>query len=229
MERTPMTCLEFRREALADPRRLSPAAEAHRRGCPGCAEHLERLRRLDEDLGAAARVPVPDGLADRILLRHHLEAPGRRAWMAKAAGLAAAAAVGGWLIHEGSGDAARPALAAIDHVLGEEPRELAIGRRGDERVLARVLEATGLTLRQARDVRYTGTCAVYGTYAHHVILYTPLGKATLLVFPDLEMKSPVVAERNGAWARVASAGIGSFAVVAPSREQAQRIADALRA
>lgn len=224
-----MTCLEFRREALADPRRLRPAAEAHRLGCPGCAEHLERLRRLDEDLREAARVPVPDGLADRVLLRHHLDAPGRRAWMAKAAGLAAAAAVGGWLIHEGQSQAARPALAAIDHVLGEEPLELAVGRRGDERILARVLEAAGLTLGQARVFRYTGTCAVYGTYAHHVILHTPLGKATLLVFPDLEMNSPVVAEKNGAWARVVRAEIGSFAVVAPSSEQTHRIADALRA
>lgn len=229
MERTPMTCLEFRREALADPRLLSPAAEAHRRGCSACAGYLERLRRLDEDLAMAARVPVPDGLADRVLLRYQLEAPGRRAWMAKAAGLAAAAAVGGWLIHEGQSRTARPALVAINHVLDEEPLELAVGRQGDERVMAMVLQAAGLTLRDVRNVRYTGTCAVYGTYAHHLILQTALGKATLLVFPDLEMRSPVVAEKNGAWARVTSAGIGSFAVVAPSREQAQRIADALRA
>lgn len=229
MEAGELSCLEFRREAGVSPRALSDAVRQHRERCSSCGDYLKRLLEIEERVENAARVPVPEGLAERVLLRHGLAAPGRRAWMAKAAGLAAAVATGGWLIHVGDGYAARPALAAIDHVVEEEPHELAMGRTGDERILPLVLQAAGLALPAGAEVRYIGTCAVHQSYVHHVIIRMPFGTARLLVFPDVTTRSVVVAEKGGVWARIERANVGSFAVVADSRDYAERVARAVLA
>lgn len=227
MERTPMTCLAFRRQALADPRHLSAEAEAHRQDCPGCADDLERLRRLDERLAAAARVPVPEGLADRVLLRTELGSRGISRRYALAAGLllpVVMAVSALWLSRY-----EQPALAAIEHVLAEEPHELAIGRNGDSRVLGMVLGAAGLSLSETGfGIRYLGTCPFRGGFAHHVLLETPLGRATLLISPDQPLASTVVANARSLSAVAMPARAGSFAVVADTGEHAYRIANAIR-
>ncbi|PIW71165.1 MAG: DUF3379 domain-containing protein, partial [Hydrogenophilales bacterium CG12_big_fil_rev_8_21_14_0_65_61_21] len=64
-----MNCLEFRRLALANPLHPGAAALEHEAACPDCARFYLDLRRQEEEMYQALAIPVPEGLADRILLK----------------------------------------------------------------------------------------------------------------------------------------------------------------
>lgn len=87
-----MNCLEFRRRIATEPRSHHPGLLAHRDTCTdGCAPFWQRAQRFEDDMETAlAAVPVPDALADRILLvqatqERRRQVGHRRAWMAMAA------------------------------------------------------------------------------------------------------------------------------------------------
>ncbi|MGH8172776.1 MAG: DUF3379 family protein, partial [Rhodanobacteraceae bacterium] len=63
-----MDCLEFRRLLGSDPRVASAAARAHLETCPRCRDAYARAHAFEGRLSQALSVPVPEGLADRILL-----------------------------------------------------------------------------------------------------------------------------------------------------------------
>ena len=72
-----MNCLEFRRLAQADPYHFPPAAQTHLETCAACQEFVARMRQVNDTVaGTLNQVVVPDGLAERILLRTS-KAPGR--------------------------------------------------------------------------------------------------------------------------------------------------------
>ena len=63
-----MECLEFRRRLGAEPHSRDPQVLAHRETCASCAAAWEKAQRFDRDLQGALDVPVPEGLAERVLL-----------------------------------------------------------------------------------------------------------------------------------------------------------------
>jgi hypothetical protein len=64
-----MNCFELRRRQLAAPRELNAEAQAHLRECPTCRAFVEKLAAFEETLARKVRIPVPDGLTDRVLLQ----------------------------------------------------------------------------------------------------------------------------------------------------------------
>jgi hypothetical protein len=111
-----MNCLDFRRRIGAEPRSRDPELLAHRDTCKeGCAAFWHRAQRFEDDLEAALAVPVPEGLADRILLaqatgERRRQVGRRRAWMALAASLFIAF-VGGGVLWRQADLRSLPALA----------------------------------------------------------------------------------------------------------------------
>lgn len=218
-----MNCLEARRELTADPRRVGQEVVKHLDGCPRCAAYRSELLARDDELAAALRVPVPEGLADRVLLRQGFAQPRAPRRLALAAALLVALGVSGMLGVQRWQQA--PAREAIALVVEEEPHLLLANRRGDASVLAEALAATGLSLSgEGVRVSYTGVCPFRGTHAHHVVLETPFGKATLLIVPDQPLRSTVIADAEGLAALAAPARQGSFSLVAESRDALRRIA-----
>ena len=63
-----MNCFESRRALLIEPRNRSGDLGAHLASCDACTHVAERLAKLDRDVAEAASVPLPDALAERILL-----------------------------------------------------------------------------------------------------------------------------------------------------------------
>ena len=223
MDEGEMNCLESRRELLADPRRVTPELERHLDGCSRCAVYRSELLARDDELAAALRVPVPEGLADRVLLRQGSARSRAPRWLALAAALLVVIGVSGMLGVQRWQEA--PAREAIALVVEEEPHLLLANRRGDASVLAEALAASGLSLTgEGVRVSYTGVCPYRGTQAHHVVLETPFGKATLLITPDQPLRSTVIADAEGLAALAAPARHGSFSLVAESREALRRIA-----
>ena len=72
-----MNCLEFRRLLLVQPRNITSEHRAHMERCSRCAEFAESVANDEDALEQALLVPVPDGLADRVLLRHSIRSPNR--------------------------------------------------------------------------------------------------------------------------------------------------------
>lgn len=87
-----MNCLDYRRELAPEPRRESAEMQEHRRGCAGCSAHHARALGFELALKRALAVPVPDGLAERILLAQATNQRGGRGWWRYLGRFAAAAA-----------------------------------------------------------------------------------------------------------------------------------------
>lgn len=123
-----MDCLEFRRLLGSDPTISNRAAREHLDGCPFCADVYARAQAFETRLAFAMNVPVPDGLADRVLLtqltgqRQRQRVNRRRfAWIALAAAASLALAIG--LVRQRVTPAASLSELVADHVTGPHERD----------------------------------------------------------------------------------------------------------
>ena len=175
-------CLDFRRAKLADPARLPIEARMHQSGCRACQAFAQQVDTDDQKVAHALEAQVPEGLADRVLLR--IRARRRQpAWrlMAVAATVVLSIGLGmaTWL-PAGRQDYAR---FAIEHVL-HEPEALSTHRLADPNEFGTILARFGGELQApVGTVRYMKLCPVPGGTGWHIVLDTEHGTATLLLIP----------------------------------------------
>jgi hypothetical protein len=209
-----MNCLGFRREKLADPRRLSGEAQAHMRECASCSGFAREIDEAEVRLAQAFSVRVPEGLAERILLARH------RAWRthwtpwALAAGLLMALAVAWNQVQDPPAE--RYARRAIDHVL-MEPQFLTEVQAGAPAALqAAVAEFGGMMNEPIPRVRLVKVCPAGDGRARHIVLETPEGLATVILVPDKRVAA-AAASANGMSALVQPTPRGHYVIVAASQ------------
>jgi len=193
-----MTCFEFRRLILASPRERSAAQEQHKAACAACAALAREMDNFESRIHEAALVPMPEALAERVLLRGQVERQRSRlrVW-AFAATVMLALGLGLVLVRDETAPPdgvrsaaalgeAHPAVAAISYVIDEEPRLLAENRFFDPAAMRQALADLGLNLPAENvAVRYLGKCPVPGGSGEHVVLTTPFGQVSLILVPDL--------------------------------------------
>jgi len=219
-----MNCIDFRRAALLDPRRLDDEALTHAGRCDSCGAYLAETLALEGRLDDALQIPVPPGLKDRAL-RHAVDAPRVSRRQALAAGIVLALSAGTALLWRRDDPLA---LAGIDFVVFEEAQAILDAKPADPAVLQRAALDVGVRLPgQLGELRYVGTCPFSGTTAHHVVLKTAYGKATLLLLPGRTLASRGVAVAHGLEAVVAPARGGSVAIIADSSRSLARIEEIL--
>lgn len=218
-----MNCLDYRRQAHISPRDLSESAQRHESECAQCADIAQRLRNLDSALAEATRVRVPEGLLDRVLPDHGASFESRRRFvLSAAAGLIVATGAGSLAYLAERDDPL--ALAGIAFVVEDEANAILHARPTDTAALVSIARQMHVKLpEQLGEVRYVGTCPFEGTIAHHVIVTTPQGKATLLLLPEIAVRAPGRASARGLQARVIPAAVGSIAMVAMSSKGLERI------
>ena len=68
-----MNCSDYRRQIETDPAQRSAALSQHVLSCSACAEFTRRIRTVDQRIKDAVRVPVPENLEARILLRQSFQ------------------------------------------------------------------------------------------------------------------------------------------------------------
>ena len=226
-----MNCLEFRRLALADPRRLPEPGRAHAADCPSCQRFHHNLLRQDESLLEALEVDVPAGLADRVLLkRPRFEWPrlGGTPW---GAGLALAATlvlgVGvGLLIprHQSAEWLAAELIAHVQHEPGALENSSLVS---EAEVLKAVNRGGGRVLGAIGKVTHAGRCPVPGGMGEHLVLETETGKVTVILMPNQPLHSRTRLTREGLTSVVLPAGKGSLSIVADSPQALQEIEEAV--
>ena len=206
---------------MLDPRRLDSEALAHARTCDVCRVFLAEALALEDQLDDALRVPVPDGLKERAM-RQALETPRFSRRYALAAGIALALGAAGTTMLWRRNDPL--ALAGIDFVVFEEAQAILDATPADPADLQRAAVEVGIKLPgQLGELHYVGTCPFGGATAHHVVLKTAYGKATLLLLPGRTRAFRAVAVAHGLEAVVAPAAGGSVAIIADSSRSLARI------
>lgn len=219
-----MSCLDFHREKLADPRRLSAEARAHAQTCASCSAFARSVDEAERNLEQALAAPVPEGLADRIILRSRTRNRTWRAW-ALAAGIVLAVAAGFAGLRPGED---RDARLAIEHVVMEPESFTTMRNAGPEAFRAAVQEFGAAVKQPLEHVRYVTLCPVKGGFGWHVVFETPDGLATLILVPG----KPLQAEQKtstGAWSALARpAKNGYYAIVTTSDAATARAERLLR-
>lgn len=229
-----MDCIEFRRLILADPRVRTLEQNAHLAGCAKCASLARGMESSEARLYQAMNVPLPDALAERILLRQKRQSAVPRVW-ALAASLVVAIGIGAYfystsgpgpdkVLAAASVGANHPAVAAISYVVDNESKLLAQGRHGDPAMMRATLARLGLKLpSRGVTVRYLGRCPVPDGTGEHVVLETALGRVTLILVPDHPLGPRVLVADRKMTALTVPVRSGGFIVIADSVEHVRRI------
>lgn len=216
-------CLDFRRAKLADPLRLERGAQAHLARCAACRSFSDRVDLVERRTLKVLNVPVPEGLAERVILQSRVRR-GTPAWrlaaMAASVVLSVAAGLATWLPASGQ----NVARFAIQHVL-HEPEAFEQHRLADASEFGAVLARFGGEMQQPLGtVRYMKLCPVPGGTGWHIVIDTAYGPATLLLIPGPRSgNQPIEADLKGLVARARAAGNGYYAVVTESRESLDAI------
>lgn len=210
-----MSCLEFRRRKLADPRRMPDAVAAHGTNCARCRAFAESVDADEARLAAVLALAVPDGLAERVLLRHKTGRRLRPLLLALAATLVLSAGIGiAWWQATPRHDYA---AYAIRHVVDDPHVFSATAEVAPERVRAVLAEFGGEMIEPIGPVRFLGRCPTPDGTGWHFIVDTPMGSATLILIPgDRRGAGTQHAASDGRSALARRAGQGYYALVSDS-------------
>ncbi|TCV92812.1 uncharacterized protein DUF3379 [Luteibacter rhizovicinus] len=168
-----MNCLEFRRRITAEPHSHDPELLAHRDECAQCMAFWQRAQRFEDELAEAMAVPVPAGLADRILLAQatgvrRQQVVRRRGWMALAASVLIAVG-GGTVMWKQAQAGSLPALAVAHMPI--ERAALALTQPIGETMVVEGFAERGTQMRgpMPAGVTYVHDCQVGPYKAVHVV------------------------------------------------------------
>lgn len=172
-----MDCLEFRRLLGSDPHVGDRAAREHLQGCPFCADAYARAQAFEMRLAAALNVPVPDGLADRILLaqltgerRRRNSTRTRLGWIALAAAASLALAIGVWRRQEAASMPLSQLVA--EHVMAPAERD-ALSRTAPlpEAEVRKAFADRGVAIGAVPDgIAYVAECPVGALRTVHMVM-----------------------------------------------------------
>lgn len=222
-----MNCLDFHREKLADPRRVTDEARAHVESCPACAAFGRSVDEAERAVERSLSTPAPEGLAERILLRTRLGSPARRRW-AIAAGVVLGSALGLKYFKDSAKPSDQSARLAIEHVV-MEPESLTTLRNADAEGLRTVLQEFGGTLKEPLgSIRYIRLCPFEGGACWHIVFETNDGLATLILVPGKTLHAAETASAGGWNALAQPVPRGYYAIVTASAAMTSKVDRMLR-
>lgn len=219
-------CLDFRRAKLADPKRLPDAAQAHLESCALCQAFARRADKMEAAVADALSVPIPEGLAERIILRARkgqVVRPSLMNWQATnwrvfalAASVVLTIAVSITVLGlPRQGETNQLAMAVAAHAV-DEPNEIRTHHSADISQFGLILANFGGAMQQPLgQVQYIHFCPIEGFgMGWHVSYKTPEGMVTLLLIPG-EHKGPdtQTVQVEGKQVRVQRAGQGFYALI----------------
>lgn len=222
------TCLDLRRDKLADPKRLSTLAQRHLAECEACQGFARRIDAMESRMSEALAIPVPDGLSDRIILRARRGRQLQWRVMALAASLLLAIAVTvQWTMHP-FGPSSNTAEVAIEHVLHEPESFRDVNVTGPQEIDTILASYGGKLMAPIGKVMYVKLCPIQGHgVGWHIVFQTDHGMATLLLMPGDEGKKIIMASDKGLQALVRPIGPGHYYAVVTDSPTSLMEADAM--
>ncbi|MDF2177100.1 DUF3379 family protein [Aliiglaciecola sp. CAU 1673] len=180
-----MDDLEFRRAIYADPQSDDPKLREAAAKDPSRQQFCKEMKQLDERLKQATKVAVPDGLAERILLRqsmqHYRQQRKRRFQWAMAASVVLCLGLAFNLWQNRDIDMSAHALAHIYHdedaLSADEHVTLA-------QVNAKLASFGGNFSDEIGKISYANFCFMDGVKSLHMVLETEQGKVTVFILPN---------------------------------------------
>ncbi|MBL0040270.1 MAG: DUF3379 family protein [Xanthomonadales bacterium] len=213
-----MNCLEFRRAIGTDPRGLDAAALAHRAQCPRCSEAHERALVFERSLAAAIAIPVPDTLAERILLHqttaalHEPRVRSLRIWQIAAGlvvGIGLATAVG-WRVFTANAATTDLAVAHLAH----EPFALSARAEVASADVRAMFASLGAPIAHSPGaVHYLNDCPLGSRMSVHMVMQRASGPVTAMYVPKLR-EARRDFDRAGVRGREATIGDGTLILLA---------------
>ena len=213
-----MNCLEFRRAIGTDPRGLDAEALAHRASCTRCSDAFERALPFERSLAAAIAIPVPDNLAERILLHqttaalHEPRARRLPVWAIAATvcvGIALAATLG-WRLFTATASTTDLAVAHLAH----EPFALSARAEVDGAEVRAMFASLGAPIAHSPgSVHYLNDCPLGGRMSVHMVMQRDSGPVTAMYVPKLH-EARREFERAGVRGREAPIADGTLILLA---------------
>lgn len=224
-----MNCIGFRRALSVRPRSEDPEVLAHRRACADCEAFAWRQAAFERGLEDAVRIPVPEGLASRILVAHGvgLEASRRARRRRLRLSLAASAAMGSaasWLVLRQA-----PLDRAVIAHIERERSHLAERRDLSPEQVNQVLAPLGISVAVGVGrVHYAGTCRIRKDVGAHLVLQGENGPVTVLLMPGEPAGRRLTVHDAEFRGIIVPAGQGSIAIVGQPGEALAGIERRLR-
>ena len=227
-----MNCLDYRRLLLPGTGE-SEAMRAHRLACVFCTDLEKEHAAFERQLRGGLELPLPEGLAERLLgalpgsgpaLAPH---PARRRFLAAAAAAAGAIGIGlyAWRGHDDP-----MAMACIQFVMKDEAKSIMMGAMPRAEAALRLADTLPIErLERIGQIRHIAPCPFGEGTAYHVILMVPQDKVTLLIMPDTFMPARARATHDGMYASVVPLSKGSVGVVGVNAAVVDSVVAALRA
>ncbi|GAA4872473.1 DUF3379 domain-containing protein [Ferrimonas pelagia] len=193
--------LEFRRRLYAEPNSQDPQVQAAAKETAGREAFWQELKGLDQKIQQAARIPVPDDLADRLLLQQnltvHQQHKRRHRWqLAAAASVAFTVGLSFAIYNTPHDDLGQHALA---HMVHEEGFVATIDEQISLASLNTKLASMGTTLQQLPgEIFYANYCDFRGVRSLHVVMGSAQGRVTLFLIPkqgELTLPAQFASER----------------------------------
>lgn len=222
-----MNCLDCRRILLADPHSEDAELQAHLRGCASCRRFAGELAEFEPRLRAAMRVPVPEGLRERVIFAGSLTPRRQRRWLAAAAVLLLGIVLGygGWRYTE-------PYRLADDMIahMAKDP----LHRQGPELNAGVQLAGIGAQLGVTFDadllaqVIRSRLCKVDDMHSAHFVIERDGMRVTAFVLPKGAWPHTVDLEKSGMHGRIIETRYGVIALFCPDGRMLAELGETLR-
>ncbi len=225
-----MNCIDVHRKLTADPSIQDEPVLAHLSQCTACANFAKSIDQFEQSLQPAAKIDVPDGLAERILLKHNFrQQHQQRSIRFKLYAIAASLfLVLGISLNIGNFNTVREnALTleevAINHVI-EERNHLTENKDIQLAALNKILEPFKLKFKQTiGKINYAGSCPIHNSPGVHIIVQEKNTTATLLLMPGEYVKHRRTHSKDGFTTTVIPTQNGSMAIVTEKGSQPELI------
>jgi hypothetical protein len=219
-----MDCLTFRRLVLSDPQRTDEVIAEHIAECPQCRAYRRGIRQLDGVLQSAIKLPMPECLPARILLRQSNKS--RRIGMWGFSSVIAAccliAVAIGW--HFAQPQSATQWQRAVESYIDQAqsvPDLTSLVAIDDVNAL---LNEVGVNLSaDIGEITAAVPCVIGNRRAAHLVVVGEDGPVTVLIMPDAEIQQRVEFTTEKISGVIAPCPRGSIAVVGGTGEPVNKI------
>jgi hypothetical protein len=216
-----MDCFTFRRLKRAVPLAASAAQLEHERTCAACAAFARQIDAFERDLHDVATVPVPDGLAEQIILSLQKPRWLDRSYLAMAATIVLAVVAS--LTFYLAPDRNEVAEAFAAHVASEPEVLRERGSIEPAKLVAALSQYGGNLEEPVGEVRHLGLCPILDVMAYHIVVQTEYGPATLILLPQTRASTARPLVREGFAVVVVPLQGGSLGILADTPDRARKV------